>query len=97
MYSFVLMRVTDYYPEPRGTITATPLAHAGCEADEDGLEQLIASDLVVNFSTCVAAFDRANKRPLFRNVVPVLVQMCFHYDFAQNSSTLKPFIDCSCH
>ena len=91
-YSFILMRVVDYYREPGGTITAMPIAHDGCEADEDGEAMLIASGLIMNFSTCVAAFERENKHAH----IPVLVQMCFRYEYAQNSSALKSFIDCSC-
>lgn len=83
------MRVVGFTAEPGGTLTARPIAHAGCKADEDGVETLIAAGLVVNFDTCVAAFKRENK-------TPVLVQTCFRYDFAQNSSALKAFINCSC-
>lgn len=88
-YSFVLMRLFSFTPEPGGTLSAMPIAHAGCEAEKDGVKTLIASGLVVNFGTCVAALKREQG-------TPVLVQMCFRYDFAQNSSALKPFIDCSC-
>lgn len=88
-YSFVLMRIIAYIPEPGGSMTATPIAHCGCEADEHGVETLIPSGLILNFDACVTAFERENK-------TPVCVQMCFDYDYAQNSSTLKPFIDCSC-
>lgn len=91
-YSFVLMRVVGCSRDPGGCLTAIPIAHDGCEADEDGVETLIASGLVVNFTTCCAAFERENRVAK----IPVLVQMCFKYDYAINSSALKNFIDCSC-
>lgn len=88
-YAFVLMRLIAYHSEPGGTITAKPIAHCGCEATEDGVDTLIPSGVVVNFDACVNAFE-------YENRTPVLVQMCFRFDYAINSATLKQFIDCTC-